>query len=180
MISQLFSRSIRAIRISTLVCAAAILTSCEKTPKPSPIFKTQIIKILELGTKINANISQGVNYTNFNSALNDLSGAVELSMAMWPENFAVNSKSYLKEAVDAWKFSSDVWRDKIKYGADLGTPYQVSNYESMSDEFKSTVRLEYSTSFKQKYFSYDELPTCLSYGSAKFEAARKEILAELK
>ncbi len=157
-----------------------IFISCGKkepeAPKLSDVFKSQIMKILESGTKLNAATSKGVTYQNFTAALNDVNGAIELADAMWPENFAPSAKQKLKDASDCWGFCSDLWNAKIQ---DNYKQYDLArNMDQYPKELRDGITLR-TDGDGDKFVGNEQLGIGLAISSKMFEAARKEILAEL-
>lgn len=126
---------------SLIVCISAVmLTGCQKKPEISELFQSQILKLLESSTKLNAASSEGVSYRDFSSMLDDVNGAFELSKNMWPNGFAPNAKAAFEEAAKVWNFTDDLWVSKIKNSDEEGdVVIYESTYTGMSSEFKEAI-----------------------------------------
>lgn len=158
-----------------------------EAPKLSAVFQSQVMKLLEVGTKINSASSEGVSFASFNNMLEDVNGAFELCETMWPENFSTDAKTSFQQALAGWNFTRKLWGVKIsdaKYDFKHGARMHEIPYEDMPDDFKalvSTEDCEWTEDDKSdKQVNYDQISLCMSYSSAKFEEARKGLLAALK
>ena len=179
----------------TVIVGAVILCSCQKkekepeAPELSQVFQSQIMKLLEDGTKLNAATSEGVSIRDYTGMLNDVNGAFELSSTMWPESFAPEAKDYLHEALQAWNFTKELWATKIEYPNQSGDSDIVAGtYREMSAKFRGTITTEKgsipSVIGDEPPITFTEVPfnkleACLGYASAEFESARKKLLEAL-
>ncbi len=151
-------------------------------PKISAVFQSQVMKLLEVGTKLNSASSEGVAFASFNEMLEDVNGAFELCETMWPETFSTDAKNCFQRALEGWNFTRKLWAVKIS-GANnsmkLGALMSEVPYEDMPDEFKNLVTWESGVEGR-RMINYDKISDCLSYSSALFEEARKNLLSALK
>ena len=165
-----------------------MLTGCKKepeAPKISQIFQTQILKLLESSTKLNAATSEGISYRDFSSMLDEVNGSFELSETMWSDGFAPSAKEKFAEAIKVWNFTEELWASKIKYSDTVAGDMDIvsGTYRGMSHEFKTAIPTEKWTSpyggATYDVIMFSKVSACMSYASDKFEAARKELLAAL-
>ena len=75
----------------------------------SEMFRTQIVKLLEEGTKLTAMTEQGVNYLNFRDQLPNVMSPWDLAVANWPKGFPDNSKEFIYKALNGWQLADSMW-----------------------------------------------------------------------
>lgn len=174
----------------TAIVGVVILCSCQKkekepeAPELSQVFQSQIMKLLEDGTKLNAATSESISIRDYTGMLNDVNGAFELSSTMWPESFAPEAKDYLQEALQAWNFTKELWASKIEYSEHLVGDIDIAegSYREMSAKFQGAIPTEQWTNLAEIEYTivhYNKLGSCLAYASAEFESARKKLLEAL-
>ncbi len=167
------------------------LSSCQEkkpeAPKLSAVFQSQIMKLLEVGTKMNSASSEGVSFSNLSDMLDDVNGAFELCETMWPEGFSTDARSSFEQALAGWNFTRKLWSVKIskaKYDFVIGARLDEISYEAMPDDFKalvSTEDVEWTEDDKtDKQVNFDNISLCLTYSSSKFQLARKSLLEALE
>ena len=165
------------------------MCSCQKAPKVSQAFQSQVMKVLEDGTKLNAATSEGVSLRDYNEMLNEANGAIELCFTMWPESFDPEAKSHLQEALKAWNFTKELWVDKIKqpdqadasYEAGLFLGLALGAYGETTDKFRAAFPIELWQKNGEAWpiINHNKLGACLAFASAEFESARKKLLETL-
>lgn len=158
-----------------------------EAPKLSAVFQSQVMKLLEVGTKLNSASSEGVSFASFNNMLEDVNGAFELCETMWPEGFSNDARSSFKKTLAGWNFTRKLWENKIsnaKYDFVDGARLHNIPYEDMPEDFKELVPTEdvdWTEDDKtDKHVRFDKLSLCLTYSSLNFEIARKSLLEALE
>jgi hypothetical protein len=204
MFNKISSHLIRHAAISTMVCGLALLAGCERTKESaravdstefSPIFQTQIMRVLQSGSKVNALASEGTDLNEFASAFKEMKGEAELGLVMWPESFSSKAKNDVIETISAWSFTCELWAKKNVFFAEnynkpnyngplytYGAVDIMEKYNQMSEKFKSQIPIEeaFEDQDKAPCIRFDKIPKCIGIGSSSFEAARSEILAEFR
>jgi hypothetical protein len=79
------------------------------------VFKTQLMKFIEEGTKINSMSSLGVTYTDFKNEVATAQSSYALASAAWPDAFAAGSKEEFARAFEGWRLVLDMWGRKTHY-----------------------------------------------------------------
>lgn len=72
-------------------------------------FQQQLIRVLELGSTLNAMTSQGVNYLRFRDQLAEVRGAYEFTSTFWPTDFSPDAKQDLINALEGWDLALYLW-----------------------------------------------------------------------
>ena len=88
------------------------------TPTPIPIsnlFKEQITRFLEEGTKLEAMTEQGVNYADFRQQLVSTKGPYDLASSTWPPGFAPEARDLMDDAIEGWDLALVLWGIKLDY-----------------------------------------------------------------
>ena len=78
-------------------------------PTIPEIFKEQLTRFLEEGSKANAMTEQGVTYSQLQEQVADVKGAYDLAFATWPEDFSPESRQSFERALEAWSLALDLW-----------------------------------------------------------------------
>lgn len=150
------------------------------------IFKTQIVKFLEDGTKINANSSgSGITLATLQESLINVQTSYEMSMAAWPEGFAETSKPKFDRAIKGWILLVELWKLKIQE-KDEPTEPDVNGYQGYVDYDPQLIQLTRGPGFivkeyrGKKYFPFDKnVPILLSITGSLFAEGRKVVMQEL-
>lgn len=97
-------------------------------------FRQQIIRVLELGSTLNAMTSQGVNYLTFRDQLAEVRGAFEFASTFWPDDFVPDAKQDLANALEGWDLALYLWNLDIN---DKDNPVEpnINGYQLFMDYY---------------------------------------------
>lgn len=113
-----------------LACATLWLVGCASEPEaPAPeAFETQLAQFLREGTKTKTMASQGVSYGEFVAQVVNTKAAHDLTLSIWPGDFAAESREDFGKAVEGWDLALQLWELKINKG-DNPTEPDVNGFE---------------------------------------------------
>jgi hypothetical protein len=152
------------------------LTRNTKQDTTQAVFlQSQILKVLETGSKLSTVINGGVDYRRFSSLVADFHGEVDMFISMAPDNFAEPELAKLREAGAAWNFAKELWGTNLENRQARHTSRVIDSYNMMSEDFKNRVQVHDSI-----YIRYADLPVCFAYASDLFEDARHSLLTYLR
>ena len=183
----------RLSKIALLTISLGILciaSGCQKSLTPA---QSQVIKVIEIGSKLNSATEAGLSYSEFRSSVLEFVGALDLAVEMWPQDFSQSAKQGLLDSKKIWLFTKDLWADKVD-----SSQYKTLNIRGMSqkqaeraiselpEKARQTLLLsdgDYMRRKKEegdkeidaKHLSYGLIGTSLSLAGGDFVSARKEI-----
>jgi len=174
--------------IILLILLPIIIGGCsnKKTTIPE-IFKTQLMKFLEEGSKINAKASQGVSFIEFNERVANTKAAYDLIRSTWPESLAIDSRNDFEKALKAWDMTLNLWKLKIS-NKDNPTEPEVNGYaEYVNFEGDRLITETREGNFivehyrGKKYLPFDgNISVLLTIGGESFNKGRDNILKALQ
>lgn len=103
--------------LAVVVGVSAVIFVFMRSSKPSvpEIFKTQLLKFIEEGTKTCERSGQGVNYAEFREQLASVKTAYKLAKATCPPTFAEDAFADFDRAIRAWDLTLDIWKDDVDH-----------------------------------------------------------------
>ena len=177
---------------STALGLLCIALGCQKSPTPAQI---QIMKVLELGSKLNTATEVGLSYEEFKSSLLEYVGALDLAVEMWPKDLSLTAKQSLLDSKKVWLFTMLLWKDKVdssryKNITVLGISQALAESRISELPEKARERLSLTNGdrlgrkkedgdehYDAKHLSFESIGTTLDIAGKDFISARKEITA---
>lgn len=186
--------SMNNIHILKIALASAVLgllclnSGCQKSQTPS---QAQVIKVVELGSKLNSATEAGLSYSEFRSSVLEFVGALDLAIEMWPKDLPASAKQQMLNSKEVWLFTKNFWEDKVDKEARFknlklkglsGTraelmvrrlPEKARTALSFSDgDYMGREKTEGGDA---KHLSYDKIGDALRLASSDFVLARAAI-----
>jgi hypothetical protein len=171
-----------------LVAVGLLFTACSSKPKVPDIFKTQLMKFLEEGTKTNAKASQGVSYLELREQMANTKAAYDLMSSTWPPTLAVDCRSDFEKALNGWNLTLYIWELKFKK-SDEPTEPNINGYEryvAFAGIDHLVLKVHESDFVVEEYrgkiyLPFDEnIPVLLAIAGSSFNEGRDKILKALQ
>jgi len=168
-------------------CLSICVGCSEKKPSVPEIFKTQLMKFLEEGAKINAMSGQGVSYGELRDQLASVKAAYDLVKITWPPTLPKDMTADFDRAIRAWDLTLHLW--KLKIGEkDEPTEPDINGFAKHQGEFKNELIFrthDYSyvvDSYRGKqYLPFDDnISALLTVAGMSFNDGRSKIFAGLQ
>jgi hypothetical protein len=177
------------------ICLGSLFISlgCRKSPTPA---QAQVLKVAELGSKLDSATEAGLNYSEFRSALLEFVGALDLAVEMWPQDLSQSTKQQLLDSKQVWLFTKNLWGDKVdsaRYPDLTIVGMSQSLGESLISTLPEKARKEITLSdgdwmqrakgdnrAESKHLSYRKIGSALALASEDFVSARKQIAIYLR
>ena len=168
------------------LAALCLLLSCTKEELPE-MFKSQLMQYLKDASKLSTSVTDGITLVDLNEQLQELKGSHELLSSLWPENFSLSSREKLEKSQEAYKLAYKLFRGKtLNY--DEPTEPSTNGFQDFENsiladalifqKYTNSIVSEYNG---KKYVPFDgNIELLLTLGSSFFEAARTELIEELK
>jgi predicted RNA-binding Zn-ribbon protein involved in translation (DUF1610 family) len=109
------------------------------------IFRTQLMKFIEEGNKVNALSSLGVSYDDFKTHVANAESSYGLAFTAWPQGFAVGSREEFAKADEGWRLVLRLWEWKIR-AADLEPQFREELAPTEPDKFGYAQFIAYAGS----------------------------------
>jgi hypothetical protein len=172
-----------------------IASGCQRSLTPA---QAQILKVVELGSKLNSATEAGLSYSEFRSSVLEYVGALDLAIEMWPHDLSPSVKQGLLDSKQVWLFTKDLWAEKIDSSRypDLtirGMPQQLAEEKisKLPEKAMKTLFLsngDYLGRKKEdggkeidaKHLSFGRIGDALTLAGGDFVSARKEIASYLR
>jgi hypothetical protein len=160
------------------------------TPVPtklfvSEMFRTQIEKFLEEGTKLTLMTEQGVNYVNFKNQLPSVMSPLDLAGANWPKGFPSDSLEFFNKALTGWQLVNGMWGFCVK---DVEIIYEISPslYKQFADfEGDSLITAVYGDDQivvewrGKRYLPCENIGVLFGISTKAFDEGKELLLKEL-
>jgi len=158
-----------------------------KRVEVSEMFRSQMLKFLESGSKMKALSEQGVSYNETRDALANVRAAWDMTNTLWPADLDSTSKDFFKKSINAWDSCIDLWKLKIDE-KDMPTAPNVNGWASYKQQFGDdlVIRVYDSSYIVEHYRGLEHLPfdenisALLGVGTTEFFVGRDLILQHIK
>jgi len=160
-------------QIVAVILLSIVLYSCggKSNGKTDPLTQSQVMKTLEMGSKLVSMSKDGTHVSDFSKMLDDTKGSIELTLVMLPKNWDTKIRINLVEARDSWSFAKYFWdianspelltygflydghcstNENLPFNADYGGKVGDSPVEArwmnMSKDFRRAIPLKFTGS----------------------------------
>ncbi len=169
-----------------LMLFVAVL-GCNRKPTVPEIFKTQLMKFLEEGSKTNAKASQGVSFMEYREQVANTKAAYDMISSTWPKTLSAECRGDFEKAIKAWNLTLNLWQMKINASDEPVEP-DVNGFAAFAElEGERLVTKFHGGGFpvwaykNKKYLPFDEnIIVLLTIGGESFNSGRDKILKELQ
>jgi len=135
-----------ALTFAAVVLPAAIFGLMHSSkPSVPEMFKTQLMKFIEEGTKTCERSGQGVNYLELREQLASVKAAYSLCKATWPKSLRQEMTAEFDRSIAAWDLTLDIWKDKIDRPSRDGDEVFASEFNLGQFEDVLSFREEFVT-----------------------------------
>jgi hypothetical protein len=178
-----------AVCVVVVILVLIIVLVRSSRPSVPELFKTQLMKFIEEGTKACERSGQGVSYLELREQLASVKASYSLCKATWPKSLPQEMTADFDHAIRAWDLILDIWKDKLEYSwSDYQSTYQPPADGFDIGEFEKYLILLVDDKGRQsrvvkgqKYLPWDEnISILLTVASDSFGKGRDKILAELQ
>jgi hypothetical protein len=175
--------------ISALFFAGLLLfpIGCSQKPTIPEIFKAQLLKFLEEGTKTNAKAEQGVSYSELREQVASTKAAYDLLKSTWPASLPTEMQKDFDRGIHAWELTVHLWNLKVGK-KDNPTEPDINGWNNYLTEFEDHLVIRtYDSSYivedyrGKRYLPFDEnISALLTVAGVSFNTGRTKILEKLK
>jgi len=153
----------------------------------SEMFRTQMLKFLESGSKMKALSERGVSYAETRDALTDVRASWDMTLTMWPSDLDKSSVEFFEKSMKAWDACIDLWKLKIAE-SDMPTSPGINGYSRYQQQFGDDLVIQVHDSSYivenyrgREYLPFDEnISALLGVGTTEFFLGRDLILQQIK
>jgi hypothetical protein len=158
-----------------------------KRVEVSEMFRSQMLKFLESGSKMKALSEQGVSYNETRDALANVRAAWDMTRTMWPSDLNSTSTDFFEKSIKAWDSCLDLWKLKLEK-KDMPTAPDTNGFAAYKQQFGDdlVIAIYDSSCLVEAYRGREHLPfdenisALLGVGTTEFFVGRDLILQQIK